>query len=234
MQSLKVLLIALTFVLLAACNSSTEKRSGADVATESANERAELLARVDAYLRENKLREAEILLSRAAQQHPNDFSLQSRLFGVSLSQARDKLLKATYAQAGEDADAAEASLIAMKSIAIDPSANVPKEFAAIITSSEGELKDVKRRLNVAVDSTCRALLSVAEGHAGEAKKYIGRNDRQQIISGLSQVRKCATNSKWLSVELKGQATQATEKLLKLASPEERDSLLRSAGFGFEK
>jgi len=188
---------------------------------------------VNALIKDKKYREAELILTREAQKNLNDFVVQSKLLYINSAQAKDSIRKADLEAAGSDVDAGDIALITLKHIILTPDSSVPKDFPVILKGQEDELLTIKKNLTDSIDGYCNKKLTEADAFAKKAKNLVTRNDRNMIIAGLKKVRECNQYGKWASIETKSKSTNSVRMLLDLAEEKEHDSLLRSAGFGFQ-
>jgi len=231
MNALSLLKFLVPLLLLAAC--STRDSISVSAPTQRQIDKA-TLDHVDTLIKSKKYREAELLLTRESQKYPSDFVVQSWLLLVNSTQAKESLLKSDFHAAGADIDAADIALNTMKLHILSPEVSLPKNFEVTIKGQEDELSSIKSNLNRSVDRFCKKQLAAADAFAEEAKSLVTKNDRDMIIAGLVEVRKCNEFGKWASPDTKGKSTNSTRKLLNLATEEEKELLLRSAGFGFNE
>jgi hypothetical protein len=233
MKIRSALVLGISSVMLVGLNGCANT-SPDNPAVQKAGRDEATLARADELMSAKKYREAEILLTREAQRIPNDFVVQSRLLLVSKAQAQENLARGEFLKSDADIDLAEATLVMLKQIGINPQNDPPKDFEQIIRAQEEDLAALKSKLSNSVTAACGALLSEADRLAKEAYSRFKKNDRDLVVEGLINVRKCNAHGKLISIDTRSRSNNMIRKLLNLVNEDERDMILRSAGFGPEK
>jgi hypothetical protein len=231
LKFVKSIMSAIMLMAFAGC-STTSNTSPTASQTQGQKQRVDenSLSRADLLIKAKKYREAEILLTREAQKDPNDFSIQRRLFTVHTAQAKENFAKVEYINAGEYLKAAEADLARIKLIGFNPKLRVPNDFQNVIKNQEEELTSLKKKLTHAVDASCDDQLSDAVLFAKDAESQLVEIDRDLIVNGLVKIRKCNEYGNLLSVDARGRSNNLARKLLNFVPENERESILRAAGF----
>jgi len=232
MKNQNAAVVSISFALLIGLMGCVNTSTDTPAVTKPVRDEA-TLSRADELISAKRYREAEILLTREVQKNPNDFVVQSRLLSASKAQAQESLARAEFLKSGEDIEAAEVTLSTLKQIGINPQSDAPKDFEQTIKAHEEELGSLKARLTNAVSATCGALVAEADRLAQEAHSRFKKNDRDKVVEGLVNVRKCNAYGKLASIDARSRSNNTMRKLLNLVEDNERDMILRSAGFGPE-
>ena len=217
---------------LQAAPSPPLKPPGEDVVTV-----ADLLKNAEQLRKDNRLREAEIILTRAVQTDRDNVAAWRSLAAVQRETAIGSVATGNLLLAAQQADRALTSLNALIGISVDPS---PKRETKIVVDEESATADVSSKLREAIDKACVTHIANAKQSATNASNSfwnvlaIGlrdvKNDRGEVINGLKHLKNVFELGAWASESTRTSANDAYSKLKKLVNPEEWNDLLARAGF----
>ena len=217
---------------LQAAPSPPLKPPGEDVVTV-----ADLLKNAEQLRKDNRLREAEIILTRAVQTDRDNVAAWRSLAAVQRETAIGSVATGNLLLAAQQADRALTSLNALIGISVDPS---PKMETKIVVDEESATADVSSKLREAIDKACVTHIANAKQSATNASNSfwnvlaIGlrdvKNDRGEVINGLKHLKNVFELGAWASESTRTSANDAYSKLKKLVNPEEWNDLLARAGF----
>lgn len=198
----------------------------------------DLLKSAEDLRKEKRLRESEIILTRAVQTDRSNVVAWRSLASVQREMAIDSIAAGNLLSAAREADRAKTSVNCVSAISVDPSA--PTIETKIVVDEESSTEDVSSKVREAIDKASVTHIANANQSATDAfhsswnVAALGirsvKNDRDEIIKGLKHLKNVFELGAWASEGTRTSANDAYSKLKKLANPEEWNDLLARAGF----
>lgn len=185
-----------------------------------------------------RLREAEIILTRAVQTDRDNVVAWRSLAAVQREMAVQSIAVGNLLSAAQEADRAKTSVNGVIGISVDPSA--PKMETKIVVDEESATAEVSTKVRKAIDEACATHIANANQSAADAWHSswnmfaLGlrpiKNDRGKVINGLKGLKNVFELGSWASEETRTSANDAYSNLKKLVQPDEWNDLLARAGF----
>ena len=202
-------------------------RSDAPATNNSAIET--LLSQANAIRQEHRLREAEILLTRAVQTDKDHLEAWRNLAAVQRDMAEASLVAKDNLRAAQELDRAKTAVNAIESISVNP--DVPKFDAKIVLDEQALNQGTTEKVQQAIDQECSRHIDASFQFAEDAYHRVPRkNDRDKVVDGLIALKPVFQMGAWASERIRMRTNEAYSKLKGLVYPEEWNDLLARAGF----
>ena len=218
---------------LQAAGSRTQRSSNGDVVAV-----ADLLKNAEQLRTDKRLREAEIILTRAVQTDRDNVDAWRSLAAVQREMATESVAAGNLLSAAQAVDRARASVNGVIGISVDPS--TPSMETKIVVDEESATAEVLSKVREAIDEACVTHIGNANQSATDAFHSswnvvaVGfrsvKNDRNEVINGLKHLKNVFELGPWASDSTRMSANDAYSKLKNLVKPEEWNDLLARAGF----
>jgi hypothetical protein len=218
---------------LQSANSRTPRPPNGDLVPVS-----ELLKNAEQLRTDKRLREAEIIMTRAVQTDRDNVVAWRSLAAVQREMAIESVAAGNLLSAAQEADRAKTSVNGVIGISVDPS--TPKMETKIVVDEESATAEVSSKVREAIDKACVTHIANANQSATDAfhsswnVAAVGlrpvKNDRGIVIAGLKHLKNVFELGPWASENTRMSANDAYSKLKKLVNLEEWNDLLARAGY----
>lgn len=198
---------------------------------------SDLLMQASKLRAEARLREAEIILTRAVQTDRDHIEAWRALARVQRDMSAASIKAGDLLSAAHETDRARISLNSIKGISVDPTTTVDPK---VVLDEDDLTAKAAADVRTAIDKFCKS--RIADGrqcasnafHSSWNVMAMGfrpiKNDRNEVVKGLTNLKQAFELGAWASEDIRTSANVAFGNLKKLVNPDEWSELLVKAGF----
>lgn len=242
-RALGALSLVVCSLVFASCGSQpVERKASAGLGHASVSQGASvvavprLLAQAAELRRQHKLREAEIVITRAQQAEADNPAVWQALLALQLEIAEvalEALPQPPYArgaglvEVAKQLERARFTLNGIRGVSIQP---VSKVDPKVVVESETAFSATETLFRSTALVFCESRIKAARALRAEAHHWVVKNDRTVVVNGLKELRWVEALAPYADDEVRGSVAGVLEELKSLVSDEEWVGLRARAGF----